>query len=648
MLRITSRFIVATAIFGSVLSIVAQTASAVPVETMYADAVSKEVAVHTALAAPQALPTVLKAVRTVVGDYEAIVRAYPSSGYGDDALWRAGLVSIDAFKKFDDTHDRDAAVRLLRALVAQYPTSKLAKNVPAVLASLGEPGGGSPVQVVSRQSSVISQSSVVSRQSSVVSPTAVVNEQAPVVGAQPGAAVRTITSVKRTVLPDAVRVTIEIEAEVPFHEERIEGPERIFIDLPSTKSVPSLVDKTLRFDGDSDPVHQIRVGRHTEDSTRIVLDANGVASYSVYPLYNPYRLVIDCVRAPAAPRTPAQPTMATPARPATVATAVKPAPRPSPPAVKARRLVPDLVFALAGGTPANAAAFERALEPEAIDASLAGVAPLSPIAAAATVPIASAAPAAPSALPAPDKNLAGGFSIARQLGLGVSRIVIDPGHGGHDPGASKNGVGEADLVLDVALRLEKLLQKVPDVEVILTRRTDDFVPLQERTAIANREHADLFLSIHANASSNVLTRGVETYYLNFASNMDTASVAARENAASGQAMGAAPDIVKSIALNNKLDESRDFATDVQRAMIEKLRATNKTVKDLGVKQAPFMVLIGAAMPSVLAEVSFVTNEPEAKLLKGSAYRQKIAEALFAAVRKYQTSLKSVGTVAREP
>jgi N-acetylmuramoyl-L-alanine amidase len=146
----------------------------------------------------------------------------------------------------------------------------------------------------------------------------------------------------------------------------------------------------------------------------------------------------------------------------------------------------------------------------------------------------------------------------------------------------------------------------------------------------------------------VLTRGVETYYLNFASNMDTASVAARENAASGQAMGAAPDIVKSIALNNKLDESRDFATDVQRAMIEKLRATNKTVKDLGVKQAPFMVLIGAAMPSVLAEVSFVTNEPEAKLLKGSAYRQKIAEALFAAVRKYQTSLKSVGTVAREP
>ena len=231
----------------------------------------------------------------------------------------------------------------------------------------------------------------------------------------------------------------------------------------------------------------------------------------------------------------------------------------------------------------------------------------------------------------------------------MSRIVIDPGHGGHDPGATgKDGVNEAELVLDVALRLEKLLVKTPGLEVILTRRTDDFVPLQERTAIANREHADLFLSIHANASSNDLARGVETYYLNFASNMTSAAVAARENAASGQSMGAAPDWVKSIALNNKLDESRDFATDVQRAMIEKLRGTNKTVKDLGVKQAPFMVLIGAAMPSVLAEISFVTNGPEAKLLKGSAYRQRIAEALFAAVRKYQTSLKSVAMVAREP
>jgi N-acetylmuramoyl-L-alanine amidase len=247
----------------------------------------------------------------------------------------------------------------------------------------------------------------------------------------------------------------------------------------------------------------------------------------------------------------------------------------------------------------------------------------------------------------PAKNSNGGFSIARQLGLGVSRIVIDPGHGGHDPGAMGKGVTEAELVLDVALRLEKLLQKLPGLDVVLTRRTDDFVSLQERTAIANREGADLFLSIHANASESGQARGVETYFLNFANNLSAAAVAARENAASGQAMGALPDIVKAIALNNKLDESRDLATFVQRSMIERLRGANKSVKDLGVKQAPFVVLIGAAMPSVLAEVSFVTNAQDAKLLRSSPYRQRVAEALLNAVRKYQTSLKSITTIAHQ-
>jgi N-acetylmuramoyl-L-alanine amidase len=247
----------------------------------------------------------------------------------------------------------------------------------------------------------------------------------------------------------------------------------------------------------------------------------------------------------------------------------------------------------------------------------------------------------------PARNSTGGFSISRQLGLGVSRIVIDPGHGGHDPGAKGRGVSEAELVLDVALKLEKLLQKVPGVEVILTRRTDEFIPLQERTAIANREAADLFLSIHANASTSAQARGIETYFLNFASNLSAAAVAARENAASGQAMGALPDLVRTIALNNKLDESRDFATQIQRAMIDKLRATNKSLRDLGVKQAPFVVLIGAAMPSVLAEISFVTNPQEARLLKSGTYRQRIADALFNAIRKYQTSLKNATAVAQQ-
>jgi N-acetylmuramoyl-L-alanine amidase len=248
---------------------------------------------------------------------------------------------------------------------------------------------------------------------------------------------------------------------------------------------------------------------------------------------------------------------------------------------------------------------------------------------------------------APSANIAGRFSLSRQLGLGIARIVIDPGHGGHDPGARVKGLNEAELVLDVALRLEQLLLKQQGIEVVLTRRTDIFIPLEERTALANREGADLFLSIHANASRNPRARGVETYFLNFASNPDAEAVAARENAASGRTMHSLPDIVKAITLNNKLDESRDFASIVQKSMVRRLGTSNKALRDLGVKQAPFVVLIGAAMPSVLAEISFVTHPQEGRLLKGGAYRQKIAESLFDGIAQYQRSLKSVRTVATQ-
>jgi N-acetylmuramoyl-L-alanine amidase len=349
-----------------------------------------------------------------------------------------------------------------------------------------------------------------------------------------------------------------------------------------------------------------------------VLDAAGVSSYSVYALYNPYRLVVDCARTPAV----------------AVAALTTVPPRTLPRFLASRRI--DIEWGRR--LPLRRARATLLLNAARAGADGDGLVAIGTTLAADYVEL----PAAP-----PARNGNGGFSIARQLGLSVSRIVIDPGHGGHDPGAQGRGVTEAELVLDVAQRLEALLRKTPGVEVILTRNSDDFVPLPERTAIANREGADLFLSIHANASSHASARGIETYFLNFATNLSAAAVAARENAASGQSMAALPDFVKAIALNNKLDESRDFATEVQRAMLDRLRGSNRSIKDLGVKQAPFVVLIGAAMPSVLAEISFVTNPQEAKLLKSSAYRQRIAEALLAAIRKYQTSLRNVTAVAHQ-
>jgi N-acetylmuramoyl-L-alanine amidase len=451
--------------------------------------------------------------------------------------------------------------------------------------------------------------------------------------AQP-TAIATIKDIRRTVLPDAVRVTIELDREVAFHDERIPDPTRVFVDLAGTRPVAALTDRTIRFELDADIVRQIRLGRHPNNTTRIVLDAADVSTYSVYPLYGPFRIVIDCVRATSTSALVTPPDRQPPPSPLT-ARAVSPRWSSRLPAAAARstRVLANAYASLAAGTATRAAT----APPPAAKAA--------PVSAPDEATVTSTPPP-PSAEP-PSTNFNGGFSMSRQLGLGVSRIVIDAGHGGRDPGATGRGVTEAEVVLDVALRLEKLLQKASGVEVILTRRTDEFIALHERTAIANREGADLFLSIHANASSNAQARGVETYFLNFANNLSAAAVAARENAASGQPMGALPDIVKAIALHNKLDESRDFATHIQRMMFERLRAANCSIKDLGVKQAPFVVLIGAAMPSVLAEISFVTNPQDARLLKGGAYRQRIAEALFNAIRNYQASLKKGTAVASQ-
>jgi N-acetylmuramoyl-L-alanine amidase len=354
---------------------------------------------------------------------------------------------------------------------------------------------------------------------------------------------------------------------------------------------------------------------------RVVLDQEGVKRHSVFTLYSPFRIVIDSER-------PSAIAVAQPRVTAPLSTVEAPSAGNREPGTGNRENIP----ASAGNreiTPASAPA------PAPVEVVIDRIpAPPQP------------EPAPPQPEPAPPSaNTAGGFSLARQLGLSVSRIVIDPGHGGRDPGAKAQGVEEADLTLDVALRLERLLQNEPGIEVVLTRRTDVYVPLEERTAIANREGADLFLSIHANASRNAAARGVETYFLSFASSPEAEEVAARENSASEKTMHNLPDIIKAIALNTKLDESRDLAGMVQEQLVTRLRRANRNLRNLGVKKAPFVVLIGAGMPSVLAEIAFLTNKQEAQLLKTAAYKQRIAESLQAAILKYRNSLKKVGQVA---
>jgi N-acetylmuramoyl-L-alanine amidase len=236
----------------------------------------------------------------------------------------------------------------------------------------------------------------------------------------------------------------------------------------------------------------------------------------------------------------------------------------------------------------------------------------------------------------------GDRSLIRALGLKIGKIVIDPGHGGHDTGTiGPNGLEEKDLVLDVGRRLGKLLQARLGADVVYTRKDDTFIPLETRTSIANQEQADLFVSIHANSSRDPDARGVETYYLNFTSSAEALDVAARENAASDKSIHELQDLVKKIALKEKIEESREFASNVQHALHSGLSAKNPGIRDRGVKKAPFVVLIGANMPSILAEISFVSNPGDERRLTTPEYRQRIAESLYRGISKYVSGLSGV-------
>jgi N-acetylmuramoyl-L-alanine amidase len=561
--------------------------------------------------------------RWVVARYESVVRRFPRSGYCDNALWQGANVALLAFERFEQAADRRTAIRLLTLLREGYPSSPLRSRAAEELARINSGRAVTPTPPPSAPPAAATpaaaQAAAPSNQAIIAPPEAIVSRSAaepPVASsspASPTAGVATIRDIRRTALPDGVRVSIELDSEPRYRYERLENPRRLFFDIKGTRAPASLQDAVLKFE--DTVVREIRLGRHPNNTTRVVMDMEQIESCSVFTLANPFRLVVDFKRDAAVTR-PAGPIASglTPAVPGRVAVD-NTRPLPSPDA-----------------KPAPAAK-----EKDALPAAKEPVPLLSrpPAAVAATVP----SPVAPTA------NSNGQFSLSRQLGLGISRIVLDAGHGGHDPGARSNGIEEAELVLDVTLRLRELLEKQPGIEVTLTRSSDEFIPLEERTAIANRNGADLFLSIHANASRNPKARGIETYFLNFASNPEAEAVAARENSASGRTMHSLPEIVRAIALNNKIDESRDFAEMVQKSMVRRLAARNKLVRDLGVKQAPFVVLIGAGMPSVLAEISFVTNKQEGALLKTAAYRQQIAESLFDAVVRYQRSLKGVRAVA---
>jgi N-acetylmuramoyl-L-alanine amidase len=447
---------------------------------------------------------------------------------------------------------------------------------------------------------------------------------------------------------DSTRVTIDLEDLVQYSSARIRNPDRIFFDLHAARLTPELARQNIHVEGDL--LSAVRVAQNQAGVVRVVLNINGVKDYTASLLTNPPQLVIDLypntqgavVRAakakrgaaassveepsvdsgaareersgvqavstsaarvePFGPPAPGASSAANPAMPSASGTTVLPAPRNS------------SLVANGGGKSRSKNAKSVGAKPDLIQP-------------------------ASSALPTRD----GQSTLTRTLGLKIGRIVIDAGHGGHDTGTiGPTGLMEKDLCLDVALRLGKIIQqRLPGAEVVYTRSDDTFIPLEERTRVANEAKADLFISIHANSSHDHAARGIETYYLNLKGSPDAMEVAARENATAQESIHDLEDIVKRIARSEKIDESREFAADIQESLAKRIQKLNKTVKDRGVRKAPFVVLVGADMPSILTEISFLSNPADEQLLKKPEHRQRVAEGLYQGMANYLQNLNSM-------
>jgi N-acetylmuramoyl-L-alanine amidase len=484
-----------------------------------------------------------------------------------------------------------------------------------------------------------------------------------------------VSGIRHWSTPVYTRIAIDLGDQVAYQAARVPGPDRIYFDLYGARLGTGLNGRTVEVIDDGF-LKRIRAAQFSNNVTRIVLDVSSVSDYSAFLLPNPWRLIIDIhgLKPGTAPNTnlaslpPAGTTQTAVATyqtsPPPVANRITPATPPptaaktTPQAANSRQDIatlgqqPNRVQATDRPTthPIVASVAGTVPAPQADDGSLAS--PTPPPSTGRKKP-SPAHPATPPTNTVADDDTsppmreaeptaAGERSLVRALGLKIGRIVIDAGHGGHDSGTvGPGGIQEKEIVLDVALRLGKLLKQRLGADVIFTRDSDTFIPLETRTAIANKAQADLFLSIHANSSSDSSARGVETYYLNFTTSPDALEVAARENAVSNESIHELSDLVKKITLKDKIDESREFAADVQKSLYDDLEDGNPGLRDRGVKKAPFVVLIGANMPSILAEISFLTNSDDAREMQQPAYRQRIAESLYRGVSRYISGLSGV-------
>ncbi len=487
-----------------------------------------------------------------------------------------------------------------------------------------------------------------------------------------------LRSIRTWSTAEATRVVVELSRETKWKYGRLSNPERLFIDFPETRARLGPKPTYAAEVGDG-RAKKVRAAMKDPRTTRLVVDLAGDVEYELSHLTNPERLVIELrtrgaktakSAAPAEEAPVAAPkaisradaesagkAAGTSAKRESAGAAASPRPPAAPEAraeeTKARPAAPAESRKGAEAVTGTASVNEHARpgeHPGVREESAAGIKAPATVAAVrqqdkgveTQTGTSTKEPEKPKdgAPPQPARPMrSGGRSMTRALGLRIGKVVLDPGHGGHDEGTrGPTGLLEKELVLDVAQRLGALIEERLGGEVAYTRKTDEFVGLEERTAIANEQRADLFLSIHANSSPVKRVSGAEVFFLNFTNSKEALDLAARENAGHNKSIFELRELLQKIALSDKLDESREFARFVQRELSREWKQMNPASRDRGVKMAPFVVLIGASMPSVLAEIGFLSNARDERLLKKPEYRQRVAEALFRGVESYAGSL----------
>jgi N-acetylmuramoyl-L-alanine amidase len=561
--------------------------------------------------------------QSAVDSYQFLVHEYPGSKYGQDALLRIGKLQRDQLG------DSALASKTYEDFLKKYPRSPRKREAQEALAELALLQHSDAPEAPGNTSAVPS------------APVAATQPEVEVPGPVHGGVEATRRSgsegaprIRRIIAnanADATRITIDLEDTVQYTSARISNPDRIFFDLHSARLTPEVARGNVQVTGSL--LTAVRVAQNQAGVVRVVLDVNGVKDYAASLLSNPPQLVIflySTVRNGGAVRT-AKAKGSKPQIGADEANDAARAAASDDGNVKAVSAKSDAVDP--GVAPGNAMTRSTGLSGKNSRGKQLGPLPANTNARPDLIQ--------PSSAPGPTRD--GQSTLTRALGLKIGRIVIDPGHGGHDTGTiGPTGLMEKDLCLDVALRLGKIIQqRLPGADIVYTRSDDTFIPLEERTTIANDAKADLFISIHANSSQDHLARGVETYYLNMKGSAEAMEVATRENASSDQGIHDLEDLVKKIARNEKIDESKEFAEDIQDSLAKRMQKASKTVKNRGVRKAPFVVLIGADMPSILTEISFLSNPADEKLLKQPEYRQRVAEGLYQGVASYLQSLNSM-------